>query len=137
LNETFNHLNKSPLSFINILKKTPPGKPAGLTGDGVLKPGWVYIRRNANKIIEYKYGPEVPLTSHDPTYDERKAAYECNLIIGKWQWERDELNAVLGDRSPYWNMKTLQKMLDAEDPNLNIPNILRNGYEYSSSSEEY
>lgn len=65
--------------------------------DGV-PPGWVAMRTSDRRIIR-KCSP--PRTSEIAS--PRTVSRVIGEMVGRWQLERDDLNELLGDMSPYWN----------------------------------
>ncbi len=76
-----------------------------------LKPGWVYIQRNKENQIEYKFGEEV-LAGDAEFYRYENKLDLCNLKsrINRLQWDID--SQILGDLSPYHNKPTINELLD-------------------------
>jgi len=77
-----------------------------------VKPGWVKISKINNQTL-FEYGKQKVQTKTIDEETEQKILINITLdnLIERWQNERDELNEVLGDSSPYWNERNLREPL--------------------------
>ena len=77
-----------------------------------VKPGWVKISKINNQTL-FEYGKQKVQTKTIDEETEQKNLINITLdnLIERWQNERDELNEVLGDSSPYWNERNLREPL--------------------------
>ena len=96
-----------------------------------VKPGWVKITRNNNKNV-FKYGKSTKkynINKRENIDEDTKKNIlinkTLNNLIERWQNERDEINDVLEQWSPYWDEKDLREPLSD------------NEYETSEDEEEY
>ena len=77
-------------------------------------PGWTMIYKKDNKIIMDK--GETIYNSHNKELQEEKERYMiANTILDNRYSKRLELNEILGDISPYWNMDEQYKYDTRED----------------------
>lgn len=101
---------------LNFASATKCLEPVKVALDELVKPGWVSIRRNpATNAIEYEFGKNTNYQLNDVNYEDRQDAYNLKKRVAQMQWDRDQLNLLLGDLSPYYNSKTLEEMLDNGD----------------------
>jgi len=121
------------LSFVQAAQTRPVTKTVSNTD--VFLPGWVYIQRNNNGKIEYKYSG----STHPPRYpsqyneDDEDARLDRRLVkyrLAKEQYERDNDVLRLGDYSEYYNIKTVQEQFDEEEITM-----LKQKYQPSDSSD--
>lgn len=77
-----------------------------------VEPGWVKLSRCQYTGKVMRRGE--PATNEWDTEERRRDVVLKNLV-GKWQRERDEMNDVLDQCSPYWGMKDLEAPLGDED----------------------
>ena len=96
-----------------------------------VKPGWVKITRNNNKNV-FKYGKSTKkynINKRENIDEDTKKNILINKTLNnlteRWQNERDEINDVLEQWSPYWDEKDLREPLSD------------NEYETSEDEEEY
>ncbi len=96
-----------------------------------VKPGWVKITRNNKKKV-FKYGKSTKkyyINKTENMDEDTKQALlinkTLNNLIERWQNERDEINDVFEQWSPYWNEKNLREPLSD------------NEYETSDEEQEY
>ncbi len=66
-------------------------------------PGWTMIYKKDNKIIMEK-GKSIYNPYNKELQEENKRYMVANEILDNRYYERLELNEILGDISPYWNM---------------------------------
>ena len=80
-------------------------------------PGWVLIKKINGK-INYKYGimsdayVNMVLENKRQEKEDNKKSFKKRLA--QLQWDRDILNDLLGDISPYWKTKTLYETYNLE-----------------------
>ena len=96
-----------------------------------VKRGWVKISRVNNKSV-FKLGNKTKkyyIRKTDNTDADKKQAIIVNAtfdnLVERWQNERDEMNEVMEDWSPYWNEKDLREPLSD------------NEYESSDTEDDY
>ena len=96
-----------------------------------VKRGWVKISRVNNKSV-FKLGKKTRkyyIRKTDNTDADKKQAIIVNAtfdnLVERWQNERDEMNKVMEDWSPYWNEKDLREPLSD------------NEYESSDTEDDY
>ena len=95
-----------------------------------LKRGWVKISKVNNKTV-FKYGKKTRkyIRKTDNMNEDEKYAIIVNAtfnnLVERWQNERDEMNEVMEDWSPYWNEKDLREPLSD------------NEYESTDSEDDY
>ncbi len=96
-----------------------------------VKQGWVKISRVNNK-SEFKFGKKTRkyyIRKTDNIDEDKKQAIIVNAtfdnLVERWQNERDEMNEVLEEWSPYWNKKDLREPLSD------------NEYESSDTEDDY
>lgn len=127
-NKTTNNTNltpesepKSNMNFASLFKKKKDKKKYDV------KPGWVKISKVNNKNV-YKYGR---VARNYYNFDNNNKMQNevitntFNNLIERWQNEREELNEVFEQWSPYWNEKDLREPLSD------------NEYESSVNDEDY
>ena len=68
--------------------------------DDAVLPGWVCMRSRDRKIIDKRNVRPPASEELDPELVNRAVGE----MVARWQGERDSLNSLLGDRSPYWNV---------------------------------
>jgi len=73
--------------------------------------GWVCMRMRDGKITDRR--PTAPV-SLDPPTAEVDAARVVTEMVNRWQAERDSLNELLGDMSPYWDSLPIGEESDAD-----------------------
>lgn len=66
-------------------------------------PGWTMIYKKDNKIIMEK-GKPIYMSYNKEIQEENQRYMIANNILDNRYYERLELNEILGDISPYWNM---------------------------------
>ena len=96
-----------------------------------VKRGWVKISRVNNKSV-FKLGNKTRkyyIRKTENTDADKKQAIIVNAtfdnLVERWQNERDEMNEVMEDWSPYWNEKDLREPLSD------------NEYESSDAEDDY
>jgi hypothetical protein len=96
-----------------------------------VKRGWVKISRVNNKSV-FKLGNKTRkyyIRKTNNTDADKKQAIIVNAtfdnLVERWQNERDEMNEVMEDWSPYWNEKDLREPLSD------------NEYESSDTEDDY
>lgn len=118
LKETLTLTHTHPRSFASVAKKVEAIVEVKPQVSDV-SPGWIHIRKNKNNgTIEFKYNRTDRNTStmEDVIYEEKRLSkYLFTRRVAYQQWERDFQNEMLGDLSPYWNIKTIMEMHDDED----------------------
>lgn len=77
-----------------------------------VKEGWVNLSKT-NKGIKMEYGPIKTELFYEEEFHDRAQRYLYSLVV-RWQNERDELNDLLGDMSPYWNEPSLLEPIEDE-----------------------
>jgi len=86
-----------------------------ITSENYLKNGYSLIKRNqfTKKIeISYSYNYEAINKEHE----QKKYKQGIETMISRWNNYRDEVNAILGDLSPYANYKeTIRKMVEEDN----------------------
>ena len=76
----------------------------------LLKPGWIMLEKKSNKQKEEIVQEETNDINEDPINYKNLTA-----LVERWQYERDCLNEVLEENSPYWNEKSLLDPLSDDD----------------------
>jgi len=91
----------------------PPTKL--ITSEHFLKNGYSLIKRNPfTKKIEISYSSNYDALNKEREQKRYKQGIET--MISRWNNYRDEVNAILGDLSPYANYKeTIQKMVEEDN----------------------
>jgi len=86
-----------------------------ITSEHYLKNGYSLIRRNPfTKKIEISYSSNYDAMNKEREQKRYKQGIET--MISRWNNYRDEVNAILGDLSPYANYKeTIQKMVEEDN----------------------
>lgn len=79
-----------------------------------VSPGWTIIYKKDNKIIMEK-GKSINNSYNKEFQEEIKRYMIANEILDNRYYERLELNEILGDISPYWNMDTQYEYDTRED----------------------
>ena len=89
------------------------------------------IKRNPNtKKVEIIYSLNHGTIAKD--LEQKKYKDGINTMISRWNNYRDEMNAILGDLSPYTNYKeTIQKMVEEDNY------ILEEIYKHSTNNSHY
>jgi len=72
-------------------------------------PGWVCMRMKDGKVTDRRPTATVSL---DPPIAEVNAARVVTEMVNRWEAERDSLNELLGDMSPYWDSLPIGEELD-------------------------
>jgi hypothetical protein len=92
-------------------------KPANklITAENYLKNGYSLIKRNPyTKKVEIVYSHNHHAITKE--LEQKKYKQEIETMISRWNNYRDEMNAILGDLSPYTNYKeTIQKMVEEDN----------------------
>jgi hypothetical protein len=101
------------------------------TTENYLKNGYSLIKRNPNtKKVEIIYSLNHGTIAKD--LEQKKYKDGINTMISRWNNYRDEMNAILGDLSPYTNYKeTIQKMVEEDNY------ILEEIYKHSTVNSHY
>ena len=76
----------------------------------LLKPGWIMLEKKSNKQKEETVKEETNDINEDPINYKNLTA-----LVERWQYERDCVNEVLEENSPYWNEKSLLDPLSDDD----------------------
>lgn len=72
-----------------------------------IPPGWICLRMKDGKITDRHLATTTDHCPHEE--DVERAIYE---MVNRWQSERDSLNELLGDMSPYWDSLPIGEELD-------------------------
>ena len=76
-----------------------------------IPPGWVCMRMKDGKITDRRQ----PVTvNEDPIVAEDDVERVVSGMVNRWQAERDSLNELLGDMSPYWDSLPIGEEPDAD-----------------------
>ena len=81
-------------------------KPDDRTDDGI-PPGWVAMRTDDRRIISKCSPPSVSEVASP-----RTITRIMNGMVDRWQSERDRLNELLGDTSPYWGVMPIGEEIE-------------------------
>lgn len=86
-----------------------------ITAENYLKNGYSLIKRNPyTKKVEIVYSHNHHTIAKE--LEQKKYKQEIETMISRWNNYRDEMNAILGDLSPYTNYKeTIQKMVEEDN----------------------
>lgn len=74
-----------------------------------IPPGWVCMWMKDGKITDRRPAATASL---DPPIAEADAVRVVTEMVNRWQAERDSLNELLGDMSPYWDSLPIGEELD-------------------------
>jgi len=91
-------------------------------------PGWTMIYKKDNKIIMEK-GKSIYNPYNKELQEENKRYMVANEILDNRYYERLELNEILGDRSPYWNMDEQYEYDTREDEIVDDNDVSDSEYE--------
>ena len=72
--------------------------------------GWISMRSGDRRVIDKRSKRPPPSEQLDPILVRRAV----EAMVARWEGEREALNALLGDRSPYWNALPLGEEDDDE-----------------------
>ena len=86
-----------------------------ITSEHYLKNGYSLIRRNPfTKKIEISYSSNYDAMNKER--EQKRYKQRIETMISRWNNYRDEVNAILGDLSPYANYKeTIRKMVEEDN----------------------
>lgn len=73
--------------------------------------GWVCMRMENGKITDRR--PPVSMGQHSPV-TEKDVERVITEMVDRWQGERDSLNQLLGDMSPYWDSLPIGEETDED-----------------------
>ena len=100
------------LNSDNFKNTKPPTKL--ITSENYLKNGYSLIKRNPfTKKIEISYSSNYDALNKEREQKRYKQGIET--MISRWNNYRDEVNAILGDLSPYANYKEIIRKMVEED----------------------
>tara|TARA_B100000902_G_scaffold287283_1_gene273452 strand:+ start:4894 stop:5610 length:717 start_codon:yes stop_codon:yes gene_type:complete len=123
-NSNINNSSKTNMDFVSLFNKKKSKKSD-------VKRGWVKLSRVNNKTV-FKEGGSTNkyrirnMKNIDENKNQNVIIKETfNNLIERWQNERDEMNEVMEQWSPYWNIKDLREPLSD------------NEYETSENDEDY
>jgi len=91
-------------------------------------PGWTMIYKKDNKIIMEK-GKSIYNPYNKELQEENKRYMVANEILDNRYYERLELNEILGDISPYWNMDEQYEYDTREDEIVDDNDVSDSEYE--------
>jgi hypothetical protein len=91
-------------------------------------PGWTMIYKKDNKIIMEK-GKSIYNSYNKEFQEENERFMIANSILDNRYYERLELNEILGDISPYWNMDEQYEYDTREDENVDDNDTSDSEYE--------
>ena len=97
-------------------------------------PGWSILYRKDNKIIIEK-GKQINNSYNKELHEENERYMISSNILDNRYYERLELNEILGDISPYWNMDA-QYIYDTREDEF-IYNNDESDTEYDNDEEFY
>ena len=81
--------------------------------------GWVQAKTDKNKIhVNMSKKTEMHLQQSKEQEYNKKVKHMLNSMVTRWQNERDALNDLLGEESPYWDTICLFKMEDLDNDDL-------------------
>lgn len=140
---TIASIPNSKISFASIINtKNTEKKESEPPNEDTPPPGWVYIKREEG-MIYYKYGimsdSYLSTLIEQQKYAERQDRVLFKQRIARLQKDRDIMNDLLGDLSPYWNEKTLYETYNLENENIeneNIENELMHASDTNLSDED-
>jgi hypothetical protein len=120
------------LNSDNFKNTKPPTKL--ITSENYLKNGYSLIKRNPfTKKIEITYSSNYDALNKEREQKRYKQGIET--MISRWNNYRDEVNAILGDLSPYANYKeTIRKMV--EEDNYILEEIHKHNHNYSNHEHD-
>ena len=93
-----------------------------------IPPGWTMIYKKDNKIIMDK-GKSIYNSYNKEIQEENERYMIANNILDNRYYERLELNEILGDISPYWNMDEQYEYDTREDENIDDNDTSDSEYE--------
>ena len=99
-------------SKMNFCKATQNLNKEIKENTNTVKPGWVKLSKT-DKGIKMEYGAIETEPFYEEEFHDRAQRYLYSLVV-RWQNERDELNDLLGDMSPYWNEPSLLEPIEDE-----------------------
>ena len=79
--------------------------------EATIPPGWICMRMKDGKITDRRQSPTV---DRDPIVAEEDVERVVSEMVNRWQAERDSLNELLGDMSPYWDSLPIGEESDAD-----------------------
>lgn len=91
-------------------------------------PGWTMIYKKDNKIIMEK-GKPIYMSYNKELQEENERYMIANEILDNRYYERLEVNEILGDISPYWNMDEQYEYDTREDENVDDNDTSDSEYE--------
>jgi len=93
-----------------------------------IPPGWTMIYKKDNKIIMDK-GKSIYNSYNKEIQEENERYMIANNILDNRYYERLELNEILGDISPYWNMDEQYEYDTRENENIDDNDTSDSEYE--------
>ena len=93
-----------------------------------VRPGWTMIYKKNNKLIMEK-GKSIYNSYNKEIQEENERYMIANNILDNRYYERLELNEILGDISPYWNMDEQYEYDTREDENIDDNDTSDSEYE--------
>jgi len=116
-NEKKNEKNeKEPMNFSAVTKQKQQTKKDTVIEPKDAEPGWIKLWKTGNDGIIYSsYGLPTKWRNDEYLRDEKDFKIVSKQILVQWQNERDEINELLGDRSPYYDTPSLLEYLPEED----------------------
>ena len=81
----------------------------------LLKPGWIMLEKKSNKQKEETVKEETVKEETNDINEDPINYKNLTELVERWQYERDCVNEVLEENSPYWNDKSLLDPLSDDD----------------------
>ena len=107
---------KEPMNFSAVTKQQQQTKKDTVIDPKDAEPGWIKLWKTGNDGIIYSsYGLPTKWRNDEYLRDEKDFKIVSKQILVQWQNERDEINELLGDRSPYYDTPSLLEYLPEED----------------------
>ena len=107
---------KEPMNFSAVTKQQQQTKKDTVIEPKDAEPGWIKLWKTKNDGIIYSnYGLPTKWRNDEYLRDEKDFKIVSKQILVQWQNERDEINELLGDRSPYYDTPSLLEYLPEED----------------------
>jgi hypothetical protein len=129
------------MSFAAAAKYEEPKKEEKISE---YKPGWVYIRRQNNGVIEYKYEAQIQKSMMEQLQNQLKCEEShdlrsLNSRIARLQWDQDRENNHLGDLSMFHSSISIKEQLDEaymNDEDENTQSYISDNYVNNLSDSE-
>tara|TARA_Y100000389_G_scaffold202767_1_gene249095 strand:+ start:3339 stop:3749 length:411 start_codon:yes stop_codon:yes gene_type:complete len=107
-------MTTNTMSYASLFKKEDVEEKKKI----LLKPGWIMLKKKSNKQKEepVQEEPVQEETVQEETNDINEDINKnLTALVERWQYERDCINEVYEENSPYWNEKSLLDPLSDDD----------------------